>query len=159
MLVFFSFFKSFFSALFFSIYLIWDWACIFFICFLLDFSLILKWYKLYHPLTLDCLIINLHSFIQFSFDEITPASQPGRWSCMLTRMDSSRVLFDLFCIIFFSSIRSFNILYAAKWALNVFHFIFYEVITFSFNSFLHYQIRSFNILFFLKLIFYFSFIF
>jgi hypothetical protein len=54
----------------FNIYLNEYWALVFFIYFRLDFHWFWKWYELSYSSTLDCLIIKLHSFIQFPFDEV-----------------------------------------------------------------------------------------
>jgi len=44
------------------------------------------------PSIVDCLIIELHSFIQFIFDEVTPVSRPGHRFDMLTRIILNRVV-------------------------------------------------------------------
>jgi hypothetical protein len=122
-----------FPALSFNIYLIRDWI----------FHWFLKRLEFYCPSILSYSIINIHSLIQFAFDKITPVSQSGRKSCMLTRVDSGHVFWTFFVLYFF-----------LRFNPSIFCLLKIEVIVLSFICFLRYQTRSFNIWFFLKLIFF-----
>jgi hypothetical protein len=94
---------------------------------------------------LSYLIIEFHNFIQFAFDRVTTILWSGCRFCMLTQVGSGWVFFLTFFNYIFFLILSFKILFARNWTMIFFfHFVLYGVITFLFNFFLRYQIRSFN---------------
>jgi len=117
----------------FIIYLIRDWALLlFFICFPLDFSFILK-KMLSHLLTSGCLIIKFHCFIKITFNGVASISQLGHRFCMCNQ---DGLFFDFF------------------WIVCFFNLVYYEVIMFSFNfCFIDILYLSTFVFFFKKIIF------
>ena len=57
-----------------------------------------------HSSTFDCLIIVLHSFIQYAFDGVTLVSRLGRIFNILTWMSSSLSFIFIHCHFFFVSL-------------------------------------------------------
>lgn len=100
--------------------------------FIFSFILIIFFFQ-FHPSKLNCLIIDLYNFIQFTFDRVISVSQPSHKFYMLIQMGSGQVFLTLFFnyIFFFNFVHHYFI--CLKLSFNFFYYYLYRVITFSFN--------------------------
>jgi hypothetical protein len=107
----------------FNIYLIEYWALVFLFSFYWISHWFWKWYEVSYSSTLSCLIIKLHSFIQFAFDEVAQYhNQVTDFVCWLGGIEAG--FFQNFFEIIFCLNSSFNILFTRNWALTAFTFLF-----------------------------------